>query len=139
MKTLIGALVLSFGFSASANNALCARTELSFNTHPDNTCPVVEAFCLTAEEDGDLLITVDGVNATLKSKGATGQENYSDVGAALYQAFDLNGMQVKVTLASDGSWPIPTRQAGFEGLSIFTGVQGRSGVYVSQICQYEIK
>lgn len=139
MKTLFSALALTFAFGAVANNALCTRSKLSFNSHAalNRPCPNVEAFCLTAVDGGDLQLQVDGQRQILRSEGGTNQENMSDVQSRLYQTFDLNGMYVDVTIASDGEYPHPVRRAGFGGLMIATGLQERSGVYSSQVCVYE--
>ncbi len=139
MKMLAVALI-AFGGIAQAQNLRPFSTEvaLSWNTHPTAACPEFSAIALTAVDGGDATITLaDGSTVAFKFNGYYIM-NQSDVGQVLYNSYSQVGGKGSLSLEfnNDGGWPA-TRLEGFSAMDLYTGVQGRSGVYTSQICAYK--
>lgn len=111
---------------------------LSWNSHPMVACPEFTAIDVTAVDGGDATLTLaDGSTVAFKF-GGYHIMNQSDVGQVLYNAYDQVGGKgwLNLEFNNDGSWPA-TRLEGFRAMDLYTGVQGRSGVYTSQICAYK--
>jgi hypothetical protein len=146
MKMLVVALMVLAGTAhaqyrpAPDLSPFAADLALSWNSHPQVACPEFTAIALTAVDGGDATLTLaDGSTAAYKYDGYH-VLNQSDVGQTLYNAYDEVGGKgwLNLEFNNDGSWPA-TRLEGFSGLHLYTGVQGRSGVYMSQICGYKLR
>ena len=124
---------------AMANNAKCRETVLNFNTHPAVDCPDYIAFCTEDLEGGDMTIEKrSGGEDNFRFMGLS-RRNYSDVGGAIFNSYYGAGDAfMEVHFETDNSYPV-SRTGGYTNISLSTGVRGNSGVYVSQICGYEIK
>ena len=139
MKALaLTVFALTLTGSALANNAKCRATELSYNTHPDSVCPDYVAFCTEELEGGDMSIeTSSGQVDKFKFLGLS-RRNHSDVGGDIFNSYSGEGNQyMEVYFEADG-YPV-SHTGGYRDIRLSTGVQGRSGVYVSQLCIYKIK
>jgi hypothetical protein len=136
MKTLMLASVL---MSASAFASDCLSLNLRWNSHPDHACPELTQLCLVNGEKGDATVSfADRSESVLKFDGYHIM-NQSDVGQILYNSYTIksSGMYLDLEFNNDGSWPA-TRTPGYASVNVYTGVQERSGVYSSQICDYSI-
>jgi|GEM_PF-6704364 len=145
MKTLVVALIAFAGAAhaqyrpATDLRPFASHVALTWNTHPQVACPEFTAIAVTAVDGGDAMITLDdGATAPLRYDGYSVQ-NMSDVGQILSNSYSIVGTKIHMSLEfnDDGSWPA-TRLEGFRALNVYTGVQGRSGVYTSQICSYKL-
>lgn len=144
MKTLAVALIAFAGVAhaqyrpAQDLSPFKSDVALSWNTHPMVACPEFAAISLTAVDGGDATITLaDGSTVSYKYNGYYIM-NQSDVGQVLYNSYGQVGGKGSLSLEfnNNGSWPA-TRLEGFSSMDLYTGVQGRSGVYSSQICAYK--
>lgn len=138
MKQFIAAafLVTTMG-SALASEKLCYDISLSFNTHPNHECPALQHFCLDAIHGNMNLTMASGEVKVLKFYGEHIQ-NYSDVGQDIYDNYDSDDLGLSLSYNNDGNWPA-RKTGGYSEISLSTGVQERSGVYVSQSCYYNLK
>jgi hypothetical protein len=139
MKTLAVALLAFAGIAQAQDlTPFQSSVALSWNTHPHVACPEFTAIAVTAVDGGDAILTLaDGSKVDFKF-GGYHIMNQSDVGQVLYNAYDQVGGKgwLNLEFNNDGQWPA-TRLEGFSSLDLYTGVQGRSGVYSSQICAYK--
>ena len=144
MKMLVVAMMVLAGTAhaqyrpARDLNPFSSDVALRWNTHPMVACPEFTAIAVTAVDGGDATITLaDGATVAYKYDGYYIM-NQSDVGQVLYNSYGQVGGKASLSLEfnNDGSWPA-TRLPGFSGMELYTGVQGRSGVYMSQICAYK--
>lgn len=139
MKTFAVALLVFSGVARAQDlSPFASDVALTWNTHPQVACPEFTAIAVTAVDGGDGTATLaDGSTAALRFAGYSVQ-NMSDVGQILSNSYSLVGTKTHMSLEfnDDGSWPA-TRLEGFRVLKVYTGVQGRSGVYTSQICAYK--
>lgn len=139
MKTLVVALVAFAGIAQAQDlRPFKSDVALTWNTHPLVACPEFSAISLTAVDGGDALVTKADGSAVNFKFGGYHIMNMSDVGQILYNAYSEVGGKgwLNLEFNNDGGWPA-VRLEGFSGISLYTGVQGRSGVYTSQICTYK--
>jgi len=144
MKTIAVALLAFAGIAhaqyrpATDLRPFASDVALSWNTHPLVACPEYTSIAVSAVDGGNAVITLaDGSTVDFKYDGYYIM-NQSDVGQVLYNSYSQVGGKGSLSLEfnNDGSWPA-TRLEGFSAMDLYTGVQGRSGVYTSQICAYK--
>lgn len=132
-------LACAFSTQAFANNAKCRSVDLTFNTHPNIACPDYVAFCTTELESGDMSIQERNGNVSTLRYNGPGIRNMSDIGQVLFNSYSsLNGvMHLELRFQDDGNYPA-RRTGSYTDMILSTGIRGNSGVYISQLCSYNV-
>lgn len=138
--SVLFAIACAFTAQAHANNAKCRAVTLTDNTHPNIACPDYAAFCTTEALSGDMTMESHDRSISQFNYNGPGVRSLSDVGQVLFNSYSSPDakMHMELRFEDDGNYPA-RRVGGYTEISLSTGIRGESGVYVSQLCRYDVK